>query len=69
MLSPKSATIYVATDSSLGIVNCFFDHLGLPAIDSCSVPDGCRMTAYATEHIPSKFAYPNTWIFIISKIS
>ena len=69
MLFAKCADIYVATNSSLDIVNCFFDNLDLLAINPCLVPDGCRMTAYATAHVPSKLASPNTWISIISKTS
>ena len=48
MLSAKFGTIFVATNSSFGINNCFFDHLGLLAINPCLVPGGCRMAAYAT---------------------
>lgn len=56
MLSAKFGTIFVATNSSFGINNCFFDHLGLLAINPCLVPDGCHMTSYSTAHVPS------TWI-------
>ena len=69
MLLAKFATICAATNSSLGIVNYFFDNLDLLAINPCLVPDGCRMPAYATAHVPSKLASPNTWIPIISKTS
>ena len=69
MLLAKFATICAATNSSLGIVNYFFDNLDLLAINPCLVPDGCRMPAYATAHVPSKLASPNTWIPIIFKTS
>ena len=60
MLSVKYATIYAATNSSLGIVNCFFDNLDLLKINPCLIPDGCCMAAYATAHAPSNLASPNT---------
>ena len=69
MLFAKFAINSAATNSSLGIANCFFDNVDLPVTDPYLVPDDCRMTAYATAHAPSKFASPNTWIFIISKTS
>ena len=60
MLFAKFATICAATNSSLGIVNCFFDNLDLLIINPCLVPDDCLMTAYATAHVPSKLASLNT---------
>ena len=60
MLFAKFAIISAATNSSLGIVNCFFDNVDLPAIVPYLVPDDCHMTAYATAHAPSKFVSPNT---------
>ena len=69
MLFAKFTTICAATNSILGIINYFFDNLDLLATNSCLVPDGCCMTAYATAHVPSKFASPDTWISIISKTS
>ena len=45
MLFAKFAIISAATNSSLGIVNCFFDNVYLPAIVPYLVPDDCRMTA------------------------
>ena len=68
MLSAKFATFCTATNSSLSIVNFFFDNLVLLTINSCSVLDGCRMTAYGTAYVPSKFASQNTWISLISKL-
>ena len=41
MFSAKFPTIYVVTNSSLGIVSCFFDNVGLLGIDTCFIPDGC----------------------------
>ena len=69
MLFVKFATICAAANSSLGIINCFFENLDLLAINPCLVSDVCRMTAYATAHVPSKLASPNTWISTISKTS
>ena len=63
MLFAKFTTICAATNSILGIINYFFDNLDLLATNSCC------MTAYATAHIPSKLASPDTWISIISKTS
>ena len=69
MLYAKFATICATTDSSLGISNCFFGYLDLVAIDPCLVPDDCRITIYATAHVPSKLSSPDTWISIISETS
>ena len=69
MLSSKLATICAVTNFGLAIVNCFFHNLDFLAINSCLVPDACCMTAYATAHLPSKLAPPNTWVSIISKAS
>ena len=51
MLSAKFATICAASDSSLFIVNCFFDNLDLLAINTCLIPDGCHMAAHATAYV------------------
>ena len=67
MLFAKSATICAATNFSFGIVNCFFENLNLLAVNTCLVPDGCRMTAYATTHVPVKLASRNIRISNISK--
>ena len=69
MLFAKFATICAASNPSTDIVNCFFDNFDLLAINPYLVIDGCRMTAYATAHVPSKLTSPNTWISIISKTS
>ena len=60
MLLAKFSAICTATNSSLGIVDCFFDNLDLLEINPLLLPDGCFMTAYATAHVPSKLASPNT---------
>ena len=66
----NSLIIFISfSDFSFGIVNCFFDNLHLLAINTCFVPDGCRMTAYATAHVPVKLAPRNIRISIISKTS
>ena len=69
MLFAKFTTICAATNSSVGIVNCFFDNLDLLAVSPCLVTDAYRMTACATAHVPSKFPSSNTWTSIVCKTS
>ena len=60
MLSAKFVALCATTNSSLGIVSCFFDNLDLHAFDSSLIPDSCGMAAYATVRFPSKLASRNT---------
>ena len=60
MLCAKFAAISATTNSSLGIINCFFNNLDLLAINPCLIPNGCSMTAYPSAHVPSKPASPST---------
>ena len=69
MLFAKFATICAATNSSLGIVNCFFDNFDLLGINPFLFPHGCLMTAYNTGLVQSKLASLSTCISIISKAS
>ena len=68
MSSAKFSTVCAATNSSLGIVNWYFDNLYLLSNNPCLIPAGCCMTAYAAAYVLRKLASRNTWIPIISKM-
>ena len=50
----------LCTNTGLGFFEYFFDNLDLLVINPCLIPDGFGITTYATAHVPSKLASPNT---------